>query len=347
MKEKKGYKKNDLFNDKWIMIIGSLITGIGFPLIFGMRYGEPEFFKWITISVLVTLVSWEISRRFGNYIWKRFPWNRNPLVHILIVLAYIIVFTLVIILMVYLINLIFEGKTENYWERHRFFHLLILLVFIFSVIVHELIYLFFLWKKELLHSSELEKENMKSKYEALKNHLNPHFLFNSLGTLSSLINTDQEKATQYVNEFSKIYRYFLEVNNNDLVTIKEEIDFINSYIFLQQIRYGNSFSFVNNIDRGIYNYYILPLTLQLLIENALKHNIFNADNPLTIEIKEDKKRDVLVLQNNYQPRNLGDTTKTGLLNLEQRYLNLVGKSISHSLTDKYFTVEIPIICNEL
>ena len=95
----------------------------------------------------------------------------------------------------------------------------------------------------------LEKENIRSKFEALKNHVNPHFLFNSLGTLASLINSDKDKATQYVNEFSKIYRYFLEVNSNDFITIEEEMDFINSYIFLQQIGYGEGFIFENRIDK--------------------------------------------------------------------------------------------------
>ncbi len=336
----------ELFNDRWIMLIGVIITGITFPLIFGMRDDNPEFFKWILISVVITFLSWGITRWVGTYLWKKIPWNKNPLLHIASVLAYIVFFTAVIICMIYLLNLLVEGKQVNYWKSHWGFHLAILIVFVFSVTVHEAIYLFFLWKKELTRSADLEKENIRSKFEALKNHVNPHFLFNSLGTLTSLINTDQNKATQYVNEFSKIYRYFLEVNNNDLITIGEEIDFSDSYIFLQQIRYGEGFTFKNNIDKKYYPSFILPLTLQLLIENALKHNAMSTGSPMQIDVFVDEKRQVLVVKNNLQPRKVEDTTKTGLVNLEQRYLNFVGKNISFRQNDSSFIVEVPILTNE-
>ncbi len=336
----------ELFNDRWIMLIGVLITGITLPLVFGMREDNPEFVKWILISVLITFLCWGITRWVGTYLWKKVPWNKNPLLHIASVIAYIIVFTAIIIGMVYFLNLMVDGKQDNYWETHWNFHLAIFIVFVFSVTVHEAIYLFFLWKKELTRSADLEKENIRSKFEALKNHVNPHFLFNSLGTLSSLINTDQKKATRYVNEFSKIYRYFLEVNNNDLITIGEEIDFINSYIFLQQIRYGEGFSFKNNIDKKYYPSFILPLTLQLLIENALKHNAMTPSSPLNIEVFVDEKKQALIVKNNLQTRNVEDSTKTGLVNLQQRYLNFVGKNISFQQSDYTFIVEIPVLTNE-
>jgi two-component system, LytTR family, sensor kinase len=336
-----------LFNDRWIMIIGVLITGIAFPLFFGMRPSDPKFYPWIIVSVIMTFCFWGISRQFGMLLWKKFPWDKNPLVHISIVLAYIFLFTSVIIVIVYYANLLGDGKTENYWESHKRFNLAILFVFILSVTVHEAIYLFFLWKKELTHSADLEKENIRSKFEALKNHVNPHFLFNSLGTLSSLINTDQEKATQYVNEFSKIYRYFLEVNSNDFVTLEEEIDFITSYIFLQKIRIGDGFSFTNRIDSAYSKTYILPLTLQLLVENALKHNATMPGSPLHIEVFVDEEKHHFVIQNNLQLRKVENTTKTGLTNLELRYQNFVGKAINYRKDENYFIVEIPIIWNEV
>jgi hypothetical protein len=343
MATKNKIRAKELFNDRWIMVIGSLATGITFPIIFGIRPTDIEFYKVIFLSVAITFIAWVASRQFGTILWKRFPWDKNSLLHIAIVLTYIIVFTAGIILMVYVLNLIADGKTENYWNSHRGFNLAILCVFIFSVTVHEAIYLFFLWKKELTRSADLEKENVKSKFEALKNHVNPHFLFNSLGTLSALINTDQEKATQYVNEFSKIYRYFLEVNNNDVVTFQEETDFIDSYIFLQQIRYGDGFTFTNKIGKEYSKSFILPLTLQLLVENALKHNTTMAASPLHIEIFVDENKQNFVIQNNLQPRKVEDSPKTGLINLEQRYLNFMGKTIKYRKDDQFFIVEIPII----
>jgi hypothetical protein len=335
-----------LFSDKWLRIIGILLIGIAFPLIFGLRPGHPKFIDWTLISVGTTFLSWVVTRQFGIIIWNRFPWEKNPLIHILIVLVFILFFTIAIIGLVFVINLFIYGKASNYWETQKNLHIAIFIVFVFAVIIHEAVFLFFLWKKALTRAADLEKENIRSKFEALKNHVNPHFLFNSLGTLASLINTDQKKATQYVNEFSKIYRYFLEVNSNDLVTIEEEMDFINSYIFLQQIRHGEGFSFDCRIDKKYYKSYILPLTLQLLIENALKHNTTIPQTPLYIEVYIDEKNDQLVVKNNYQPRKTEDSIKSGLINLEQRYLNFVGKTIQYQLNELSFIVEIPIISNE-
>lgn len=329
------------------MIFGITVIGLFAPMVFGMRLTHPDFIQWSILSVLITLFSWVISRRFGNYLWLKFPWDKNPLLHISVVLAYILTTTAAIILLVYSISLIVDGIKPNYWVEHKTLHLIVLLVFIFTVTLHETIFLFYLWKRELTRTAVLEKENIQSKFDALKNHVNPHFLFNSLGTLSSLINTNQEKAIRYVNEFSKIYRYFLDVNNNDLATIGEEIEFINSYIFLQQIRYTDGFSFENSIDPKYYNNFLLPLTLQLLVENALKHNISSIESPLHIKVFVDENKQAIVVQNNYQPRKLANTTKTGLINLEQRYLNFVDKTISYQQNKNFFTVEIPILSNEL
>lgn len=344
-KIKKRNRREELFNDRWLMIVGVLLAGIGFPILFGIKSSDSTFYSVLITSVLVTAISWWLSRRFGLILWQKFPWSKNPMKHIFIVLAYIFIFTAAIIGMVFVINLIVDGRTENYWQSHQRFHLIILLVFIFSVLIHEAVYLFFLWKKELTRSANLEKENIQSKFEALKNHVNPHFLFNSLGTLSSLINSDQEKATQYVNEFSKIYRYFLEVNSNNVVTLAEELAFIDSYVFLQKIRFGNGFVFANHIDGKFYASYVLPLTLQLLIENALKHNTTDESNPLHIELLTDSDKEVLVVKNNLQLRGVENSTGTGLKNLEQRYLSFVGKSVVYCKTDCEFIVEIPLITN--
>jgi len=342
----KGKRKEELFNDRWLIVVGILVTGTVFPIIFGMRPADPNFLRVILISIVVTSISWAVSRQFGFLLWKKFPWNKKPLVHIAIVLAYILLFTALIISLIYIVSLLVDGKTDDYWVKNQSFHFAILCVFIFSVTIHEAVYLFFLWKKELTRSANLEKENTQSKFEALKNHINPHFLFNSLGTLSSLINSDQQKATQYVNEFSKIYRYFLEVNSNDFVTLGEEIDFINSYIFLQKIRYGEGFTFTKQIDGSYLKSYILPLSLQLLVENTLKHNSISIQSPLHIEVFIDEEEQALIVKNNLQPRRAEDSTKTGLINLEQRYLNFVGKRISYKHDENFFVVEIPLITNE-
>lgn len=342
----KNSKTNELFNDRWLMFFGILLAGIGFPILFGIKSSDSSFYFVLIISVLITAISWYLSRRFGLILWKRYPWSKSPLLHIFIVLAYILIFTSAIIGMVFLINLIVDGPNSDYWQQNKNFHLVILLVFVFSVLIHEAVYLFFLWKKELTRVADLEKKNIQSKFEALKNQVNPHFLFNSLGTLSSLINTDQQKAVEYVNEFSKIYRYLLETDNNQIVTLGEELAFVESYVFLQKIRYADGFVFNMNIDPKLHSAYVLPLSLQILVENALKHNTTSSASPLAISLFTDTERMTLQVKNNLQPRSIGNSTKTGLKNLELRYTGFAGKSISVLKTDDEFIVEIPIIVSE-
>lgn len=342
----KGERREELFNDRWLMVVGILLTGTVFPIIFGMRPANPNFLRVILISIVVTSISWAVSRQFGFLLWKKFPWNKKPLVHIAIVLAYILLFTALIISLIYIVSLLVDGKTDDYWVKNRSFHFAILCVFIFSVTIHEAVNLFFLWKKELTRVADLEKENIQSKFEALKNQVNPHFLFNSLGTLSSLINTDQQKAVEYVNEFSKIYRYLLEVDNNQIVTLAEELAFVESYVFLQKIRHADGFVFNMNIDPRLYSAYVLPLSLQMLVENALKHNTTSSASPLVISLVSDAEQMVLLMKNNLQPRTIGNSTKIGLKNLELRYAGFAGKSISVLETDDEFIVEIPIIISE-
>ena len=335
-----------LFSDKWLRIVGIPLIGIAFPLLFGQRPGDRDFFLWIIISVVITFLSWVASRQFIIAIWNKFPWEKNPFIHIIADLAFIFFSALVIIVFVFIVNLVFFGSSSDYWESQKDIHFAIVIVIFITVTIHEAIFLFFLWKRALTRAADLEKEAVKAKFEALKNHINPHFLFNSLGTLNSLINTNPDKATQYVNEFSKIYRYFLEVNNQDIVTLREEIDFIYSYIFLQKIRHGEGFTFSNRIGRQYYKSFILPLTLQLLIENALKHNSTGPDSILNIEVFVADKGEELIVRNNLQPRKTGETPKIGLANLKKRYESFTGRPIRYMSDRQYFTVYIPIISQQ-
>ena len=150
-----------------------------------------------------------------------------------------------------------------------------------------------------------EKEIIKNelsqiKFEILKNQINPHFLFNSLNVLSGLIDEDTERAQEFLDEFSHIYRYVLETIDKKLISIKNEAEFANSYIYLQQIRYSENLKFALKVDSEMINQYIPPLSLQLVLENAIKHNIISEEKPLNIEITNDNE--YLIIKNNLQKR---------------------------------------------
>ncbi len=335
--------KEKLFSDKWILIIGIPVVSVSFPFLFGLRFGDPTFYNWMLISSVTTLITWFGIRQAASFLWSRFPWETDPLWHIVLGIIMSCFYSIVTVGLIYILNKLFLHPGPGYWKSMRQIRIGIFILIPIILLIHEAIHLFYKWKKELTHAADLEKENMRSKFEALKNHLNPHFLFNSLGTLSSLIRSDPDKAINYVNEFSSIYRYFIEVNNNDLVTVEEELKFIRSYVFLQQIRFGEGFQFEDRVEKKFRNTWILPLTLELLVENALKHNTTLPASPLIIEIFTDEAREQLVVRNNYQPRTRGETTHTGLQNLEQRYVSYLGKNIRYAQEDSWFIVEIPLI----
>lgn len=197
-------------------------------------------------------------------------------------------------------------------------------------------------KNQLL---SLEYQNIQSQFNALKGQLDPHFLFNSLNTLASLINVDQSRATRFVEEFSMLYRRLLDVKNEMLVPLKDELRFLNSYTYLQKIRFGENLHFKLEIIEADLGKLVPPLSLQLLVENALKHNEISEDFPLHITIKSDGK--YLSIINPLHPK-LNTTLRKGigLENLKNRYLQISNRIPIFARTDKEYVVMLPLIEEE-
>ena len=182
----------------------------------------------------------------------------------------------------------------------------------------ELTYLSYKRQMMAIENERLIKENHVAKYEALKNQINPHFLFNSLNTLQSLIISDQAKAENYVQEMSKVLRYTLQCS--DVVTLEEEMQIVNSYCTLVQLRYGSNLRFDFDIDERLMRCKLIPLSLQTLIENAIKHNVISDKNPLVIKIFSDFKKREIVVCNKIQPKIESSAGGgIGLVNLSERY----------------------------
>jgi sensor histidine kinase YesM len=197
-------------------------------------------------------------------------------------------------------------------------------------------------QESLAKTEKLERENSQIRYETLKSQLNPHFLFNSLNVLSSLIKKDSDKAQNFVDEFSSVYRYTLDVIEKPVVELREEIDFAKSFLFLQKIRFDNAVDMEINVDASKLNYLVPPLAVQTLLENAFKHNKATTDSPLKIKIHNEN--DSLVVINNLQPKIKGTDSKgVGLSNLTKRY-ELLGEERPHfSVTEKEYVAKIPLI----
>lgn len=192
---------------------------------------------------------------------------------------------------------------------------------------------------------ELQKENLQSQFEVLKQQVNPHFLFNSLNVLSSLIKADPELAESFTERLSKVYRYVLENKEKDLVTLSTEIDFLKSYLFLLDIRFAGKLKVEMEIESKFTGMLIVPMALQLLIENAIKHNTLSKSNPLKISITVDAS-DFLVVKNNCNLRETKmQSTGVGHENIRSRYKLVSDLKPEFHLTDSYYIARIPLIAN--
>lgn len=198
-------------------------------------------------------------------------------------------------------------------------------------------------KEDEIQMEKLKQENILAKYLNLKSQIEPHFLFNSLSVLSSLIYTNVDLASDFILKLSKILRYVIERNDLLVVPLKDEIAFVDDYVFLMNTRFEESIVIEMNIDAKIMESCIIPpVSLQLLIENAIKHNRFDEDSPLCIQI--DNASDYMVVRNKLYRRNdVQDSTKKGLDNLLKRFSYLSNKPMKVEMTDTEFIVYLPII----
>jgi hypothetical protein len=196
-----------------------------------------------------------------------------------------------------------------------------------------------------LRAERLENQALKGQFEALKNQLSPHFLFNSLSILTSLIHEDAALSERFVRQLSKTYRYILDQRNQDLVLLKTELDFIRSYTFLLQIRFEQKFEVLVDVpERLQVQYQIAPLTLQLLVENAVKHNRMSLHERLQIRIYT--QADQLLIANVLQPRDQPESsTGVGLQNIVNRYSILTKRPVTYGQAGGEFIVSLPLLVN--
>lgn len=218
----------------------------------------------------------------------------------------------------------------TYANRH-----LLLWLFFFSIA-----FFYILWRKSVTREQQLREEMLKYQYQTLKSQINPHFLFNCLNNLSEIVYEDPVRADNYIQEISKIYRYIIDNEESRMVPLKNELDFVNRYFNLHQVRDKEKILLNINIP-GIEKYRIIPVSLQLLVENAIKHNSFSVRSPLKIDIIGNDG--MITVSNNSQPKNtLEPSTCKGLNNLRERIRLIMNKEIIVQESVERFSVRIPI-----
>ncbi|MEN0049426.1 MAG: histidine kinase [Bacteroidota bacterium] len=211
------------------------------------------------------------------------------------------------------------------------------------VAVYEGIYFYYQLRNSLLEQEKAKQDHIRSQLEGLRSQVNPHFLFNSLNTLMNIVTEDQKLALRFLKKMSKVYRYMLEIREESIIPLKGELDFIQSYIFLIEERFRGNIKVELEIPDSHLEHQIVPLSLQILFENAIKHNVISTKKPLHIKvfINED---DQLVIQNNLQRKSqVMDSTKVGLENICNRYKLITENKVKIEETEHCFQVALPLI----
>jgi sensor histidine kinase YesM len=336
------YTKKD-----WLIIITLLppvVVVINY-WIFGSRYFTDKNILLAAsgIALLTGFISWQLQIMVAIKLQQKFPLYHQTIRRLLYaIIAYIILTSFTISVVFWLYDLIsFFDYSLN--VMHLVWSLIAgIIVDVLGCSFHEGVAFYERWKKVEGEAEQLKQENLQSQLESLKAQVNPHFLFNSLNSLSSLISEDSAKAEKFLDELSKVYRYLLRNNEDDLTTLHAEMQFIQSYYHLLKTRYGDSLLLKTQIDDKYLDYMLPPLTLQMLVENAVKHNVMMKDLPLRINISICNGK--LVISNNLQRKvRRVSSNRIGLGNIAKKYKILKQENILVQETSTEFSVVIPLI----
>ncbi|MBN1821270.1 MAG: histidine kinase [Prolixibacteraceae bacterium] len=279
----------------------------------------------------------------GRYLEKKYPWLDNPVKRLVYQLVFTIGYCLLVIVVVLVVLKIFNRKefSADVLLSNLLFMIEIALSFlILSMLITTAIQFFVNWKKSVVIQEQLKREQLDLQYETLKSQVNPHFLFNSLNSLTSLIKKNPDQAIEFTKKLSEVFRYVLDQKDNEITTIDSELKFLESYVFLQKIRFGDNLKV--NIDVAEKSANIIPLSLQMLVENSIKHNIVSKEFPLTIDIFM-KDNDYLVVRNNLRKKPSAKGNGIGLENIRSRFEFFTLKKMKVEESETQFTVEIPVI----
>jgi len=313
-------------------------------LFFNENYeGFKDFLVIYIWGVVIVATQWLGNSYIYGLLDKKYSWQdhlvKRAIFQILAIIAYSA--TAYMVVMVIMYKLVVGSLPENpvSWGL-RSSYLAILVSFTVSLIFVAVAF-FTNWRKSQLEAERFKAEMLMYKYEALQNQINPHFLFNSFNVLSDLVYEDQKKAVDFITQLSQLFRYVLDSRDKELVPVREELEFMNAYTYLLQSRFEEKLTIHNELEAGEQEM-IVPMTLQLLIENCVKHNEISASQPLSIRIA--RNGEYIQVENTLQPKPAGaESKKTGLSNIRQQYKYFTDKEIIITETESTYSVEVPLI----
>jgi len=300
-----------------------------------------EYFIVSFFTFVLWVLLWRGNNIVTHYVNSKISWFKFPVKRLVVGFISTIGYTLAaVVCTMTLFEKLFDFNFGSSFMWTIYFAVTVTILI--SLILHSREFLLS-WKKAALDAEVLQKESVTAKYESLKSQVSPHFLFNSLNALTNLVYEDQDKAAKFIKQLSEVYRYVLDTRDKEAVSLEEEKKFLNSYLFLQQIRYGNKLKLDVHLDdtRSM----VAPLVLQMLVENAIKHNIISEENPLHIKIYV--QEGFIIVENDLQKKSvmLDESPGVGLENITKRYEFLSDKKVEIIEGDK-FMVKLPVIPEE-
>ena len=332
-------------DDRLIRLIGIPGFGMTIPNFTGLfgELGPSEWMYWggYLYFIFIAWVIWQGNRWLLFKQRENMNWFSNPVRKLTILVAANVFYTAPVTIGLIYGWYVLSGIGPVDWDVVNLVTLANVICVIFVTHAYETVFLIKERQSDLVHFEQLERAKVESELEALKSQIDPHFMFNSLNTLSYLIENDQSKALLFNESLSDVYRYILMNKQKELVTLKEELEFANNYFTLMQIRFGLGVRFHVASGGLEENKLLSPISLQLLLENAVKHNEFNEEKPLDIRLV--LQNGWIEVTNNLQVKEVKNSSKVGLRNLKERYRLVVGKEVLVEQSEQEFKVKLPYL----
>jgi sensor histidine kinase YesM len=302
------------------------------------------YYALLTIS-LVTFFTWEGNRLIEPVLIKKIPPAKNK---IRFLVFFFVTGTFISLLMttlsVYFVGSVLHGYSWSQNSNPLKLNIIYAsLINLFFHLLHAILFFFREYRRQWEEAEELRRTRSQAQVQLIKSQINPHFLFNNLNVLSGMVIKDNPDANHFIEEFSKVYRYILNNQDKELVELRSELEFIHPYLFLLNKRFDEGLSVAIDIPDDYKTRHVVPAALQLLIENAIKHNIVSRSKPLHIDIHANGNG-TLVVKNNLQPRKAAEpSTQIGLQNIVKRYELISGRTVIVKKTDDTFEVTLPLL----
>ncbi len=334
------------FDDKWFVLFGIPLSSVIISILMFSRDIEenPAFLlETVPISFVYVTTYWIILRYL--LLWCRDRYFKPDQVKDRIMIEVLWVLAVYFIVKFGLDHFVHDYLCLSLGEKEPkgvTMMVLSLTVCFFVMTIYESMFFYSQLQKAMLEQEALKREHIISQLEGLKNQVNPHFLFNSMNTLAQLIPEDSGRAVKFVEKLSKVYRYILEIKDQKVISLQEEVRFVNAYLFLLKERFEDNLKVEIDIPEERMQDKVLPLSLQMLIENAIKHNVISKQRPLSITVKTDNGH--LHVENNLQLKNqVMNSTKMGLQNIRKRYRFFTDSTVIVMETKDLFAVSLPLL----